>query len=84
MADITYVKTKIGWAYVAFVTDVFSRTIVGWKVSASLKSDLATDALDMATYKRVVRPGELIHHSDYAEVFIKPRNQSLASVGVAY
>ena len=84
VADITYVKTKIGWAYVAFLTDVFSRTIVGWKVSASLKSDLATDALDMATYKRVVRPGELIHHSDYAEVFIKPRNQSLASVGVAY
>ena len=47
-AYITYVKTTVGWAYVAFITDVFSRMIVGWKVSSSLKSDLAKDALEMA------------------------------------
>ena len=62
-ADITYVKTRAGWAYVAFIIDVFSRMIVGWKVANSLKSDLATDALAMAM---AARPDteDLIHHSD--------------------
>lgn len=83
VADITYVKTKIGWAYVAFITDVFSRTIVGWKVSASLKSDLATDALDMATYQRVVRPGELTHHSDRGVQYLSVKySQHLIDAGI--
>ncbi|KJE76301.1 integrase core domain protein [Ferrimicrobium acidiphilum DSM 19497] len=62
-ADITYVKTRAGWAYVAPIIDVFSRMIVGWKVANSLKSDLATDALAMAM---AARPDteDLIHHSD--------------------
>ena len=51
-ADITYVKTRAGWAYVAFIIDVFSRIIVGWKVANSIKSDLATDALAMAMAAR--------------------------------
>jgi putative transposase len=45
VADITYVATWVGFVYVAFVTDVFSRRIVGWRVSRSLRSDLALDAL---------------------------------------
>ncbi len=48
VADITYVATWAGFAYVAFVVDVFSRRIVGWRVSSSLKSDLALDALEQA------------------------------------
>ena len=40
VADITYVATWVGFAYVAFVVDVFSRAIVGWRVSSSLRSDL--------------------------------------------
>ncbi|EQD36047.1 Integrase catalytic region, partial [mine drainage metagenome] len=48
VADITYVSTKAGWGYVAFIVDVFSRMIIGWKVSASLRSNLAIDALVMA------------------------------------
>ena len=51
-ADITYVKTRAGWAHVAPIIDVFSRMIVGWKVANSLKSDLATDALAMAMAPR--------------------------------
>jgi len=62
-ADITYVKTRAGWAYTAFVTDVFSRMIVGWKVSHSFASDLATDALQM-TLSQPERSDELVHHSD--------------------
>ncbi len=52
VADLTYVKTHAGWVYVAFVLDVFSRFVVGWQMSTSLRSDLAIDALEMAIYAR--------------------------------
>jgi putative transposase len=65
VADITYVATWPGFAYVAFVTDVFSRRIVGWRVSNTLRADLALDALEMAIWTRKAEhlPG-LVHHSD--------------------
>ena len=63
VADITYVATWAGFAYVAFVVDVFSRRIVGWRVSNSLKSDLALDALEQALYARPGADG-VVHHSD--------------------
>src|SRR5688500_10468430 len=44
VADITYVATWSGFVYVAFVTDLFSRRIVGWRASTSLRADLALDA----------------------------------------
>jgi transposase InsO family protein len=79
VADLTYVKTHSGWVYVAFIIDVFSRAIVGWQISTSLRSDLAIDALEMAIYARNGRDlSTLIHHSDYAEVGVKPRNPERA------
>lgn len=67
VADLTYVRTHAGWSYVAFVLDVFSRMIVGWQVSTSLRTDLALDALDMGLWAGQ-RAGQditgLIHHSD--------------------
>ncbi|WP_431843704.1 IS3 family transposase [Calidifontibacter indicus] len=67
VADLTYVRTHAGWTYAAFVLDVFSRMIVGWQVSTSLRTDLALDALDMGLWARQ-RAGQdvtgLIHHSD--------------------
>jgi putative transposase len=48
IADITYVATWAGFAYTAFVTDVFSRRILGWRTSTTLRADLALDALEMA------------------------------------
>jgi putative transposase len=47
VADLTYVRTHAGWTFVAFVLVVFSRMIVRWQVSTSLRTDLALDALDM-------------------------------------
>ncbi len=69
VADITYVPLAAGgFAYAAFITDLFSRTIVGWKVSPSLSAALALDALEMAVFSRVRRTGRrlagLVHHSD--------------------
>lgn len=67
VADLTYVRTHAGWTYVAFVLDVYSRMVVGWQVSTSLRTDLALDALDMGLWARQ-RAGRdvtgLIHHSD--------------------
>lgn len=62
MADFTYVSTWQGFAYVAFVIDLFARRIVGWKVSSHMKAQFVLDALEQALYQR--RPHELIHHSD--------------------
>jgi putative transposase len=52
VADITYCRTFTGWVYAAFVTDVFSRRVVGWQLSRSLRTDLALDALEQALWTR--------------------------------
>jgi putative transposase len=91
VADITYVKTHSGWVYVAFVIDVYSRMVVGWQASKSLRSDLAIDALEMAIWTRQ-RAGHdlngLVHHSDMGVQYLSIRyserlaaNDIVASVG---
>lgn len=65
VCDFTYVPTWSGFAYTAFVIDVHSRMIVGWRTAASMTADLVTDALDMAIFSRRT---QLLHgviaHSD--------------------
>jgi transposase InsO family protein len=93
VADLTYVSTHAGFVYAAFVIDAFSRRIVGWRVSRSLSTELALDALEQALYARRA-PAGLVHHSDrgvqylsikyterLAEAGIEP---SVGSVGDAY
>jgi len=58
VADLTYVATWRGFVYVALVIDVFSRRIVGWRASSSLRSDLALDALEQALYARPLDASE--------------------------
>ena len=64
VADLTYVATYIGFVYVAFVIDVYSRRIVGWSLATHLRTELPLAALDMAAFLRDERLGELVHHSD--------------------
>ena len=65
VADLTYVATWRGFVYVAFVIDAYARSIVGWRVSNSLHTELALDALEQALYDRAVGDeGALVHHSD--------------------
>jgi putative transposase len=64
VADLTYVATWSGFVYVAFVVDAFSRFIVGWQASWSLRTDLALDALEMAIWRRRAHLAGLVHHSD--------------------
>ena len=82
VADLTYVATWAGFAYVAFVVDVFSRLIVGWRVSRSLRSDLALDALEQALHQRR-RDGDLVHHSDRGVQYLSIRyTERLADAGI--
>ena len=82
VADLTYVVTWVGFAYVAFITDVFSRKIVGWRVSNSLRSDLALDALEQALHARP-DVDELVHHSDRGVQYLSIRyTERLAEAGI--
>ncbi|GMA32836.1 putative transposase for insertion sequence element IS986/IS6110 [Litorihabitans aurantiacus] len=85
VADITYVRTFSGWVYAAFVTDVFSRRVVGWQLSTSLRTDLALDALEMGIWTRQ-RAGHdvsgLTHYSDKGVQYLAVRyTQRLAEAG---
>ncbi len=65
VCDFTYVPTWSGFAYTAFVTDVFSRNIVGWRTASTMTADLVTDALDMAIFSRRLQLLRgVIAHSD--------------------
>lgn len=82
VADLTYVATWAGFVYVAFVIDVFSRRIVGWRVSRSLRSDLALDALEQAIHARPGLDG-LVHHSDRGGQYVCIRyTERLAEAGI--
>ena len=84
VADITCVMTFSGWVYTSFIMDLYSRRIVGWQVAGNLRSDLAIDALEMAMWaRRHDGLDGLVHHSDYAEVGVKPENLRMAWSGCA-
>jgi transposase InsO family protein len=84
VSDFTYVATWRGFVYVAFVIDVFARRIVGWRASASLRTDLALDALEQAIYDRCdADTGDLIHHSDRGTQYLSIRyTERLADAGI--
>ncbi len=82
VADLTYVATWSGFAYAAFVIDVFSRRIVGWRVSNTLRADLALDALEMAIWSRGGDLDGLVHHSDRGVQYLAIRyTERLAAEG---
>ena len=69
MAAFTYVWTLAGSVYVSFVTDVYSRRILGWRVSASKTTPLVISALEQALFTRrrrnaALTAAGLVHHSD--------------------
>lgn len=84
VSDFTYVSTWAGFAYVAFVIDVFARYIVGWRVSGSMRTDFVLDALEQALCdRRPLRKGGLVHHSDRGVQYVSIRyTQRLADAGI--
>jgi putative transposase len=83
--DLTYVPIWSGFAYTAFVIDAFSQRIVGWKVSTSLETGLALDALEMAIWSRWGESLEgLVHHSDRGSQYLAIRYTArLEEAGIA-
>lgn len=82
VADFTYVATWAGFVYVAFVIDVFSRRIIGWRVAPSMDTDLVLDALEQALWSRSGARG-VIHHSDRGSQYLSIRyTERLKEAGV--
>ena len=76
VADFTYIWTSEGWLFVAAVLDLFSRRVVGWSMQADMASQLVTDALLMAVWRR--RPAaSLLHHSDQGSQYTSEAFQRL-------
>jgi putative transposase len=83
VCDFTYVATWSGFAYTAFVTDVYSRMIVGWRTAASMTADLVTDALEMAIFSRRHHLLDgVIAHSDAGSQYVSVSyTERLAEIG---
>jgi transposase InsO family protein len=64
VSDITYIKTDNGHAYLALVTDAYSRKIMGWSLENNMKVSMVKDALEMAYKNCVFNHKNIIHHSD--------------------
>ncbi len=94
VSDFTYVSTWQGFAYVAFIIDVFARRIVGWRVSATARTDFVLDALEQALHERRPTQSSLVHHSDRGSQYLSIRytdrlveagiEPSVGSVGDSY
>jgi len=76
VADFTYIWTAEGWLNVAVVLDLYSRRIVGWSMKDDMTTQLVTDALIMATWRRG-RPKTVLHHSDQGSQYTSETFQRL-------
>lgn len=75
-ADFTYIWASEGWLYVAIVLDLFSRRVVGWSMKNQMTTELVTDALMMAVWRRGPTEG-LLHHSDQGSQYTSDKFQRL-------
>lgn len=84
VTDLTYVPTWSGMAYVCFIVDAFSRTIVGWRVAAHMRTDMVLDAIEMARFHRGARIQGLVMHSDAGSQFTSVRyTERLDEIGAS-
>jgi putative transposase len=83
VSDFTYVSTWQGFVFVAFVTDVFARRIVGWRVSRSMHTQFVLDALEQALWARKPQRDALIHHSDRGSQYVSIKySERLLEAGI--
>jgi putative transposase len=83
VADITYLRTWEGWLYLVAVQDLYSRRIVGWSMADHMRTELVTDALQMALAHRRPKAG-LIWHSDQGSQFVSLAfGQQARAAGIA-
>lgn len=76
--DITYIRTWVGWAYLAAIIDGCTRKVVGWAVDNHMRTSLVTDALTMAIEHQQPGIGQTIIHSDRGSQYTSERFRELA------
>jgi transposase InsO family protein len=77
--DITYIKTDGGYAYLALLTDLYSKKIVGYCVADNMRVDLVKQALEMAHKNKMFKAVETIHHSDRGIQYCCPDYKQFAA-----
>jgi putative transposase len=87
VADLTYVSTWSGFAYVAFVIDAYARRILGWRVAATMATTMVLDSIEQAIWIRtregVLELNEVVHHSDRGSQYTSIRfTERLAEAGI--
>lgn len=87
VADLTYVSTWSGFAYVAFVIDAYARRILGWRVAATMATTMVLDSIEQAIWTRtqegVLELNEVVHHSDRGSQYTSIRfTERLAGAGI--
>ncbi len=78
VSDITYIKLDEGYAYLALVTDLYSKKIMGYKIDDNMKVGLVKEALTMALKNRVYKQNQVIHHSDRGIQYCCPEYSEFA------
>lgn len=76
VADITYIRTRSGWLYLAVVLDLYARKVVGWAMAPEMPASLVCSALQLAIAQRQPAPG-LIVHSDRGSQYASAAHQAL-------
>ncbi|OBK38696.1 transposase [Mycobacterium sp. 1245111.1] len=87
VADLTYVSTWSGFAYVAFVTDAYARRILGWRVAATMTTTMVLDSIEQAIWTRqqegVLDLKDVVHHTDRGSQYTSIRfSERLAEAGI--
>jgi putative transposase len=87
VADLTYVSTWSGFAYVAFVVDAYARRILGWRVAATMATSMVLDGIEQAIFTRqregVFDLKEVVHHTDRGSQYTSIRfTERLAEAGI--
>ena len=84
VGDITYIPTWQGWLYLATVIDCFNKEVIGWSMAAHMRTELVTDALDMAARNHVLEP-ECVMHSDRGTQYTSAEySDTLAELGLRH
>ena len=76
VSDITYIRTRSGWLYLAVVLDLYARKVVGWAMAPTMHAELVCAALQLAIAQRQPTPG-LIVHSDRGSQYASAQHQAL-------
>jgi putative transposase len=87
VADLTYVSTWSGFAYVAFVTDAYARRILGWRVAATMATSMVLDSIEQAIWTRqqegIIDLKDIVHHTDRGSQYTSIRfTERLAEAGI--